>query len=329
MATQTKISASRLKMLNGCSWQYYCRYILKLPDKTNSGALMGSCCHSVFECLLKPRHRRLFDAVVDNQSVLACPSIARYVKHYCRKHKLEQENVEKIYEMILVGLNEDFFCKGGEMLEPELSFDITSKHPKYRITGFIDQPAKYNDKFLRIKDYKSSKKKFEGEDLTINLQGMMYSLAVKKMWPNLIPIVDFVFLQFPEAPIQRLRFSDAQLLGFELMLEDAQRIIDNFTEETGRSNFASKQKFTSGKGFKGPLMCGWAGRGFVTSPTQRKKDGSLMFHCPYRFPFKYFALCNQDGEVIRSSKERSELTPNEEKGEFVIEKKYGGCPGHD
>lgn len=328
MAT-VKISASRLKTLQACSWQFHCKYVLKLPDATNAGALMGTCCHTVFECLLKPRHRKHFDASTLAKDVGASPVLDRYVTRYAKKHALPEGGREKMFEMILVGLMNDFFCEGGTMMEPELSFDITSKSPKYRITGFIDQPATYNDKFLRIKDYKSSKKKFEGEELSVNVQAMMYSLAGKKLFPKLTPVVDFVFLQFPERPIQRLRFSDSQLSGFEHMLADAQMFMENFDEKKAVSNLASKQKFPdSGQGFKGPLLCGWAGKKFVSHPDQKKKNGDKMYHCPFRFPFDYWALCSEDGEVLKTEREKEKLNALESEGQFIIKKRYDGCPGH-
>ena len=34
----TKLSASRIKTAQSCSWLYYCKYKLKLPDKGNDGS---------------------------------------------------------------------------------------------------------------------------------------------------------------------------------------------------------------------------------------------------------------------------------------------------
>ena len=53
-----KLSASRIKVAQTCSWQYWTRYILKLPDKSNDGAKRGTICHLVFECLGNPRHKK-------------------------------------------------------------------------------------------------------------------------------------------------------------------------------------------------------------------------------------------------------------------------------
>lgn len=47
----TPLSASRIKTAQSCSWLYWCKYKLKLPDKSNEGAKRGSICHLVFEVL--------------------------------------------------------------------------------------------------------------------------------------------------------------------------------------------------------------------------------------------------------------------------------------
>ena len=52
----------------------------------------------------------------------------------------------------------------------------------------MDKPIHYKKK-LKIVDYKSSKYKFRGEELTSNIQAMAYSLAAKKIWPNHIFLV--------------------------------------------------------------------------------------------------------------------------------------------
>ena len=320
--SEVKISASRLKTYQGCSWQYLCKYVWKLPDTTNHGALMGTECHTVFECLLKPRHRKLYDAIMTAPATVTnAPSIERHIRAYMKKYELPNELFAKIDTMIVVGLGTDYFCKGGTLLEPELSFNIKNEKPKYVITGLIDKPAVYNNKFIRIADYKSSKKKFEGDELKVNVQAMMYSLAARKLWPHLTPVVDFIFLQFKDDPLQRLKFSDNQLAGFELMLEDTYKRMANFTINDGMSNLAAKQKMPgNGEGFKGPLMCGRS-----KYKGQLKKDGQVMFSCPFKWDFDYFALCNEDGEVLKSSF-KDDLKPKAEKGEFVIKKKYGGCP---
>ena len=303
---------------------------MRLPDVPNIGAQQGTCCHTIFECLLKPRHKHIFDAVISAGTSLASPSIKRYIQRFVLKNGLPDVSVGKIDEMVMVGLNQDFFCEGGEMQAPEYRFTLESKAPRYKIGGFIDKPCVYKSakgNFIRIIDFKSSKKKFAGEELSINVQAMMYSLAARTEWPDMVPIVDFIFLQFPDEPIQRLKFKPAELQGFEYLLEGITKKMENFTLKDAKDNLAAKQPIPgNGGGFKGPLVCGWAGRGPVTSPDQKKKNGDPMYFCSYKFPFDYWKLIDEDGAIITTSRNKKELKPDNSKGESIIPAQYAGCP---
>lgn len=318
------LSASRLKVLKDCSWLYWCKYgELKLPDTTNSGALMGTACHTVFECLLKPRHRKFHKQITDDEATIRhCPVVTRFVKAYIKKYGLQDSDFKLIDTMIVVGLMYDFYCVKGaaQEIEVEHKFDIVNDNPLYRITGFIDKLAKYpTKKLLRIVDYKSSKRQFEGDDLEENIQAKIYSLAGRKLHPDLLPIVEFIFLQFPEKPVQRLKFSTEAIQEFEDYLGEMSRLVNNFTIADAKKDYAANRPMPKG-GFSGPLLCGRA-----KQKGQLKKDGTPMWHCQYKFPFDYYALCNDDDEVIKTSFEDN-LVPKTDKGEYVILKKYKGCP---
>ncbi len=140
------LSASRISTFEKCSWLYFQKYVVKTPEPaTNSGALMGTCCHNVFEFLAIPRRRTIFDTITNiDSTILNSPAVTRYVKKYIKKHKLPPESFSKIDAMIVVGLLTDFFCDGAdEMMEPELEFRIENENPRYNILGFIDRAAKY------------------------------------------------------------------------------------------------------------------------------------------------------------------------------------------
>ena len=311
------LSASRIKTLETCSWVYWCKYHLHLPDKSNSGALRGTVCHNIFEFLLRDSHRKHYDAILKADSIEGSKAVTRYVHSYLRKCDIEnfgnetyQENYDLIDDMIVVGLKNDFF--GNESLiysdpyieKPEQEFEITNRKPKYKIRGFIDKPIQYKDKKeIRIVDYKSSKYKFRGDDLTSNVQAMMYSLASLKLWPKLKPVVEFLFLRFPKQPVQRLEFSKEQLKGFEHYLEQVYDSINNFSEKDSVSNFAIDG------GWKTKWMCG---------PT---KNG---WECPLKHPYEYYVLKNNRGKVIKSSLENNLII--EKKGQKIEKLKYEGCP---
>jgi hypothetical protein len=199
----------------------------------------------------------------------------------------------------MVGLKHDFFGeKDGEIVSPEYAFEIKNDSPKYHIKGFIDKPIKSKNKMVII-DYKSSKAKFRGDDLEANIQAMMYSLASKKLWPKLKPIVRFLFLRFPKQPIQELEFTEDQIKGFEHYLEHINDYINKFDENAAKANFAIDND-------KSKWMCGVGN-----------------WRCPYRDSYEYYVKLNEKGEVAESSLDGKF---KDIKGFKIEKRKYIGCP---
>jgi len=220
--------------------------------------------------------------------------------------------------MILVGLRNDFYIEGGTLVSPEYRFDLVNDNPKFRLKGFMDKPFIRGNEII-IDDFKSAKKKFEGEDQESNLQALFYSFAAKCIWPHLTPTVRFVFLQYPRDPIMEVKFTDDALLGFKYYLEATQLKVDGFNEHVSKSHFAADEP--PGKDtFTGKALCGWA-----SHPAQLKKDGTPMWHCPYRFGYDYYASV-KDGKVVSTALLQEDLKLK--KGEAIEKRHYDGCPKH-
>jgi hypothetical protein len=305
------LSASRMKTLETCSWLYWVKYHLRVPDITNEGALRGTICHNVFELLLKPRHKKYFLSVMGDRGIKSTPAVNRMVVKFLKKHEVfTEENYDLCSNMIFVGLNNDFFGKDdliygkeAHIETPEYAFEIESKSPKYNIRGYMDKPIEYKkSKIVRIVDYKSSKQKFKGEELHSNIQAMVYSLAALKIWPKLKPRIEFLFLKFPKQPVQALEFTKDELKGFEFHLEQVQKVIDNFNEDSARTNFA--------------IDGGWATK-WMCGPT---KSG---WECPYKNKLTYYALKDKSGGIIKTSFD-NDFSPSKE--EIVEKIEYQGCP---
>ena len=306
------LSASRIKTLESCSWLYWGKYHLHLPDTGNDGAARGTVCHRIFELLLSEKNFKYFELIMSEKSTAACKAVCRLVRILLKKEGFyNEENYDLCLNMIYIGLKCDFF--GGEDLiygepyieRPEESLKIENKKPTWNARGFIDKPIQYKDtRTLKIVDYKSSKMKFRGEELTGNIQAMMYTLAAHKIWPDKFDrvIVQFLFLKFPRSPIQELEFSKEELKGFELYLEYVNKIVSKFDERSAQTNFAIDG------GWKTKWMCG---------PT---KSG---WECPIKKPFDYYNLVDEKGNFIKSSF-KDDLVP--EKGQKVEKKSYEGCP---
>jgi hypothetical protein len=322
MSKEQILSASKIKTFESCSWKYWCNYHLKLPQENNDGARRGTVCHLIFELLVKSKHKKHFDLIMEAQTLDASPAVKRLVKKSLVKEEgYSEENYLLCEEMIIVGLDNDFYGAKGEVNSPEKEFLLENENPKYKIRGFIDKPVEYNKK-LKIVDYKSSKSKFNKNELKSNVQAMTYTLAAQTIWPKLKNVlVEFLFLRFPKSPSQQIRFTKEQLSGFEYYLEHIYTIINNFTESDAKSNLASTKPMPKrDEGFCGPLNCG-----FAKYKGQLKKDGTLMWHCPFKFDFEYYSLIDADGNLLKNSFNKEDL--DESKGE-IKHQSYGGCPAH-
>ena len=115
----------------------------------------------------------------------------------------DNDNLKQIKDMTLSGLEYDFFGKDiatptRSQSEEEFNINIDEKDKKYAIRGFIDKLFLYKKKKLAIiRDFKSSKQVFKGKEVTNNLQHLMYSLAVKHLYPDYLKRQsEFVFLKF-------------------------------------------------------------------------------------------------------------------------------------
>tara|TARA_R110002012_G_C11561786_1_gene603473 strand:- start:77 stop:1069 length:993 start_codon:yes stop_codon:yes gene_type:complete len=306
------LSASRLKTLETCSWSYWCNYHLKLPQKQNEGALRGTVCHLVFEMLVKKKHKKHFNKILKASSIKGSPSVYRMVmKHLVQMENsfdlpmTNEENTELVDDMIVVGLNCDFFGKGGKVDKPEHEFLLENKDPEYKIRGFIDKPVLYKKgKKIKIVDYKSSKYKFRGEELHSNVQAMVYTLAAQKEWEGYEPTVEFQFLRHPRSPLQQLQFNKEQLRGLEYYLAHCFHIVNNFTEETAITNYAADKK-------KDAWLC---------------KIGK--WRCPYIDPYDYFVIVDKEDQEIKKSFKKKELENVLKKGQKIKKRSYEGCPRH-
>ena len=351
----TPLSASRIKTAQSCSWLYYAKYKLALPDSGNDGSSRGSICHLVFELLGEPKRKKIYSSIIKNKDIFASKSIERLVyKHAKRLNVDDDDNINLIKEMTLNGLLYDFYgdtaSKPTEAIS-EKDFEIThiDGDVRYKIKGFIDKLFLYKkSKKAIIRDFKSSKQVFQGKEVSDNLQDYMYSLAVRHLYPEYSNRQsEFLFLKFkldhrdsknkvaeepavkksskdPSGVVLMDEISQDDLDGFEYQLSAMQNYLDDFSESDAHANFAAKQSFPTDKSFSGPLQCG-----FAKQKGQLKKDGTPMWHCAMKFEFDYFCILNADGKVIKSYEEKDfkeSLVPS---GCTFEKRHYAGCPAHN
>ena len=335
---QTPLSASRIKTAQSCAWLYWCKYKLNLPEQSNDGARRGSICHLVFEVLGVKKRKKYYRDIVKSQDTFSVPSIKRLIlKHAVREGVDDEENITLMKEMIYNGLTYDFF--GDDRSKPteeysEKDFLIVKDDGdvKYKIRGFIDKLFLYKRKKLAIiRDFKTSKSVFKGKDATDNLQDLMYSLAVKNLFPDYAKRVsEFLFLKFEldenakNSGVVRMKpLDEEELKGFELQLSQIQKYLDGFSIKEAKSNFAARQDFPKDGSFSGRLLCG-----FATRKGELKKDGSPKWHCPMKFDFFYYVVYNSRNQTVGTYLEQDfneNLIP--EGGGYEM-RYYEGCPAH-
>lgn len=301
---KVKLSASKIKTIEGCSWLFHSKYNLKYPDLSNSGASRGTICHLIFELLLNDRHKKYFNDLCSGKAgVIKNPAIHRLILKNAKKLKVDdEENLNLIYDMIQTGLQSDFFCSGAVAVLPEEEFLIEEND--YIINGFIDKLATYKDGSYKIFDYKSSKGKFSKEEIDFNLQNLMYSLAVFKN-KKTIPDVSFIFLKFKKQPIQEApKPTEEQLNGFKEYLSYIAGYISNFNEKSAVENLAAKSP-------KKKWMCG--------------SDVEGKWICPSRKAGIYYIGIDKNEKFIKSSFNRNELLIDK-RIELITKIEYKGCP---
>lgn len=349
-------SASRVKTAMSCSWLYYAKYILKIPDPSNTGALLGDAAHRILECLAHPKRRELVGQIIQESDIFCYPPLRRLTYNIARHNEVDTpELVQKIKDFVLSGLSYDFY--GEQHGKPVVALtekDFLLDEPIYKVRGFIDRLFVYRDGTAIIRDYKSSKECYKGDDAsTLNLQASFYALAVKKMSERgeIPPVsnirVQFLFLKFDLSqesewcigecrgkPTKKqyhngggrieISFSDEEIAGFEFEVEDFQKYIENFDEQKARGNFAFDQGMPPDEeGFCGKLLCG-----FNSVPGELKKDGTLKWGCSAKFEFPYYQI-SQNGEYKASCfiDEREKFLTKYPVGDYTwVEHFYSGCP---
>lgn len=324
------LSASSIKELEKCTWKYWCRKILQVPDKSNAGASRGTVCHEVFELLMNGRHKHHYDTILKAKTIQASPSIDRLVKNKIAGDPYLDEvdnkgnnNYNLINQMIVNGLSYNFYREGEKLYPPESYFEIKNDNPKYSFRGFIDKLSEDDARFV-ISDYKSSAEPFTEQELEMEIQAAAYSLwAMKaKKKPSR---VEFIFLRHPEDPVRIVEYTREELLGFEVYFSYWQGFIDNIDETSAKLRLAADLGYPKPEeGFSKKLMCG-----YPSHPHQRKKNGDAYYYCPYKFKMYFWGVYDND-KLIKTfllADEKDALSYAEDKYE-VRKMFYAGCPAY-
>lgn len=340
------LSASRISCLKECSWLYHANYILNIPRTHNEGSCRGDIVHYICEELSKPENKKRFDAILENNSFLQDEIFLKEAKKRLSDNNfLTEENITLIDKMLLNALKYDFFGKDIKNLKnhySELCFDeiIEVEEEKFRVRGFIDKLFIYDKNKALIRDFKTSKSVYKGEELENNIQDLMYRMAVKKLFPEIKDIsLEFLFLKFnlkEKGYILMQKVSNAELIGAKYELLDIAKFLDNFSIDDAHSNFAAAKGFPTDGSFGGIMKCGKPYRQTKNKQTGEwelnmstgKKQKSYI--CSARLPFDYYALTDQKGNIIPGTSvfpsKLEQLKKQKKKDQKIKLFHYEGCP---
>jgi ATP-dependent helicase/DNAse subunit B len=315
------LSASKIKTLDSCTWQYYCSYHLNIPQEKNNGAIRGTIVHNLFELISKEKHQHYIKKI----HFAGCPSkvkeINKFLLNQFNKEGIQiggevkptkakygkKNNWETVCDMVMTAIKAEFISKDfSKIIGSEHEFNIINENPRYAVRGFIDRIEEENEQTLKILDYKSSAKKFTGEDEDSNVQAMIYSLVARKIWKNYKNYkASFFFMRFPDDPYQNLEFSKDELDGLEHYLEYVSGILENFDQKKATSSMAAYSKEKN-------WLC---------------QRGSWT--CPFKNPLTFYKLKNTDGEFVSSHLKLDEAEQKIKTSAKPLEleiAEYKGCP---
>jgi len=109
-------------------------------------------------------------------------------------------------------------------------------------------------------------------------------------------------------------------------LADVYAYLENFDESDATKNMAIDMGWLPKEdGFKGAVSCGYAkfpNHSYADNHKDKDKRGKNYYSCECKWPFEYYVVKNEDGKVIKSTKNIEELA-----GEENIEtRQWQGCP---
>lgn len=310
------LSPSRIKTFISCSYLGYSKYFLKAPDLGNSGSSRGSTLHETLELLANKKHKKHYDLILKEKNGFASPALNRLIKRYAKNHGVDDvENMEIIRNFLYCALKNDFYFEGADEVFVEREFEV--KTDKYHVKGFLDLVAFYHDKKIAvIRDWKSSKAKFSKDEIDYNLQSLIYSFFIKKLYPDYQIICQFYFLKFVNNPIQEKIHTEKELDAIEDFLEYFSEYLDNFDSKTAYSNLAVSSIETR-------WLCGGKLGEF-------NKEGKEKWKCSMKYPFEYLAIFDKEGKLVKTYREHdiSIINHAKEAGYEVKFLQYQGCPAH-
>lgn len=251
----TKISYSAISTFKSCETDYFCKYILNLPQRQKSSTMIGTGVHKVLECLCAIEKQKKEGVkrplVVDQYAGKVyknTPLETIIDRVYDKMVELtpkvtwKKKDRTKYLKLVDIGLNSKNSPYQYDILDVEKYFLLKlDGYPWAKIgddsylsiSGVIDVLYTDNNKQCCVLDYKTGKPKYDWNtgktmtytDFTQNIQLCMYYFALRKLMPDVQPILKLWYLQSDE--VVTLFFDDSVFSYVERFLEESYQKIKN------------------------------------------------------------------------------------------------------
>lgn len=238
------VSSSKISDLLQCSYSFYLKHVLMMPDVPHWKTLVGSYVHNVVEYTLKRtlKRRKLLRRILrDGFTFDAFPNIRRYGAMFKAKHRLDLWEYPVVEAMLTLTFSTlKPYLKEGRF-KSEQRFEM--KYDKVTVSGYVDILSRGKDK--RILDMKTKGKRFTKAELGDNVQAAIYQWWYYETYGDLVP-VDFIMVRFPptkRSPTYHLQTVEAptvqQLGGLKQYAIHLHKLMNNFTLRDATGGFCS------------------------------------------------------------------------------------------
>ncbi len=296
-----RLSASRLKLMNDCSWRFYASEYLLWPEKVWPRTHVGTVAHAVFEALYPDKHREHYNEITMQQTIYASKAIARLVKIWQKKTNVSDELIGDIDPMVMMVLNHTDFLdtEATKRFEPEHEFTMVLRNGG-KVRGYIDRMAFFGERAI-VWDYKSQKERFDKDEVENSFQSLVYQWYVYKTY-GLLAEVRYVLLRHPPTkkdPSKHIQITmpatPEQLAGFESYLEHMYGVINQFGDKEARANF------------------------------KEDDPGFCRNVCTYYTSKEYVSILKKGTNQLVGN-HLPEYAPQLKDDEYVVKKRFSGCP---
>ncbi len=295
-----KVSPSRLKALDLCSYKFYLNEVLKLPETTHPKALVGTLVHAIFEGYLAKKRSKDLELIVTvgwKGPKLTHGRVRRWCQLFSEHHNIPI-NADEVIDMLDVAfLSIKPYYSPTWIYYTEKRYEID--FGDFIISGVIDLLIETPEGPV-ILDLKSQAIRFDKDELKNSYQSISYQLYVWREYKRAAKVV-YVLLRHPptsRTPLKHIQETpkppESAYKGFEMYLKAMYKYMNGFSLEDAHSNFCEKKWFCE-------------------------------YVCQFKKPFKYNSILNiKDNSVVASYLPGNTPEPTDE--QYVEGREFRGCP---